>query len=353
MPQDPNLYGQPPPKKRKNNTALSSSLDFTAQLTSLMSVPSTTVSRPVRPRASRTRDSIFGGAKCSGSNNNKAGPVSVRDSHKLALKDPLGTEDESLNLARTRRRMEEKARLYAAMKRGDYVPQENEASPLVDFDRKWAEAEGRGTMHGDGEVSSSGSDNEEEDEKNIKSQEIVEYEDEFGRQRRVTKADMERLERQRRRGLLGAEELERMSARPAAPAKLLYGDGIQTMAFNPEDPEKMEELARKRDRSATPPEMKHYDADSEIRTKGTGFYKFSKDEEARSKEFKSLEEQRQRTEAARREREDTKEARRKDLEQRRKNVEERRAAKLASSFLDGLAVDMQCPNATEEDTVPQ
>ncbi|KAF5501880.1 Coiled-coil domain-containing protein 174 [Colletotrichum aenigma] len=347
MPQDPNLYGQPPPKKRKNNMALSSSMDFTAQLSSIISGPFANAPTVARPRPSRTKDNIFTGAKSRRQNDSpgKAGSSSKADSAKLKLRDPLGTDEESSELARTRRKMEEKARLYTAMKRGDYVPKENEAAPLVDFDRKWAEAEARGRKDDDEDALSSDSDDDDDNRddggRENANQGIVEYEDEFGRLRRGTKVEIERLERQRRRGLLGAEELERMSARPAAPAKLLHGDAIQTMAFNPEDPEKMEELARKRDRSATPPDLRHYDADSEIRTKGTGFYKFSKDEETRSKEFESLEAERQRTETARKDREEKKEARRKEIEQRRKDVEARRAQKLADSFLDDLATDLK------------
>ncbi|KAK2013907.1 hypothetical protein LZ32DRAFT_604172 [Colletotrichum eremochloae] len=344
MPQDPNLYGQPPPKKRKASPSLGSSLDFTAQLTSLMSTSSTTTSTSVRPRRSKTKDNLFGSSRHkrrdgddgASSRQNRAGSDSTDASNKLNLKEPLGTEEDSSNLAHARRKMEEKARLYAAMKRGDYVPKENEAAPLIDFDRKWAESEAG--QDRDDETSSGSDDGAEQDEND--DNEVIEYEDEFGRLRRGTRADKERLERQRRRGLLGAEELERMSARPAAPAKLLYGDAIQTMAFNPEDPDRMEELARKRDRSATPPEARHYDADSEIRTKGTGFYKFSKDEETRQREFQSLEQERIRTEAARKEREEKREARRREIEQRRRDVEARRARKLADSFLDGLAADM-------------
>ncbi|KAJ0160210.1 Uncharacterized protein CTA2_8373 [Colletotrichum tanaceti] len=344
MPQDPNLYGQPPPKKRKTSTALGNSLDFTAQLTSLMSASPATTSAPARPRPSRTKGLVLGGARSKardgGSGSGSSVPADA--SNKLNLKEPLGTEEDSSNLARARRRMEEKARLYAAMKRGDYVPKENETAPLIDFDRKWAESEAdKDNKAG----TSSGSDDEadqDEDEGNV----IIEYEDEFGRLRRGTRADKERLERQRRRGLLGAEELERMSARPAAPAKLLYGDAIQTMAFNPEDPDRMEELASKRDRSATPPEARHYDADSEIRTKGTGFYKFSKDEETRQREFQNLQDERARTETSRKEREDKKEARRREVEQRRKDVEEKRAKRLADSFLDGLAAGMNSNKST-------
>ncbi|KAK5987750.1 hypothetical protein PT974_11883 [Cladobotryum mycophilum] len=323
MPQDPNLYGQQPLKKQKKNAVLSSSLDFTAQLTSLLSNTSTDASTSTgRNRPSKeTKDGGFRGAR-----NKKTSDARENDS-KLVLKEVTGTEEETQELERAKRKMESKARLYAAMKRGDYVPKENEAAPLVDFDRKWAE-----TVEGKEDYSTS-SDDENGDNKDT---EIVEYEDEFGRTRRGTRADRERLERRIRRGLLGAEELERMSARPSAPSNLIYGDAVQAMAFAPDDPDKMEELARKRDRSATPPELKHYDADWEIRTKGTGFYKFSRDEETRINEMQSLEEERRRTEEQRQMREDQKAARRREIEQRQKDMEERRAKRQADSFLDKL-----------------
>ncbi|KAK2613043.1 hypothetical protein QQS21_000972 [Conoideocrella luteorostrata] len=322
MPQDPNLYGRRPAKKQKKDTALSSSLDFTAQLTSLMSSATSSTPIPGRARPSKERkEDIFRSSK-------PKETKSHDDDDKLKLKEVAGTEEESQQLARARRKMEDKARLYAAMKRGDYVPKENETAPLIDFDRKWAE-----NVEGKDDYSSSSSDDAGDDD----GHEIIEYEDEFGRMRRGTKAEKENMERRARRGLLGAEELERMSARPAAPVNLIYGDAVQAMAFNPDDPDKMEELARKRDRSATPPAEKHYDADSEIRTKGTGFYKFSKDEEARSKEMAGLEEERKRTEQERKVREDQKTARRREIEQRRRDMGARRAQRQADNFLDGLA----------------
>ncbi|EHK24987.1 uncharacterized protein TRIVIDRAFT_61737 [Trichoderma virens Gv29-8] len=325
MPQDPNLYGQRPQKRHKRE-ALSSSLDFTAQLASLISNATpqgstSTASGRVRPK--QAKDDIFRGT----SKSKRTTKERDAKSDKLVLKEVAGTEEETQELERAKRKMESKARLYAAMKRGDYVPKENEAAPLVDFDRKWAETvEGKDDYETSSDEDAGGSDGEE----------MVEYEDEFGRTRRGTRADKEKMERRIRRGLLGAEELERMSARPSAPSNLIYGDAIQAMAFTPDDPDKMAELASRRDRSATPPEMKHYDADHEIRTKGVGFYKFSKDEETRIKEMKSLEEERLRTEEQRKQREEQREARRREIEQRRKDMGERRAKRQADSFLDGL-----------------
>ncbi|KAL6902746.1 hypothetical protein GGI43DRAFT_382925 [Trichoderma evansii] len=328
MPQDPNLYGQRPQKRTKRET-LSSSLDFTAQLTSLISnagPQGSTSAASGRPRPSKqSKDDIFRGASKSKKADSKEREAK---SEKLVLKEVAGTEEETREREWAKRKMESKARLYAAMKRGDYVAKDNEAAPLVDFDRKWAEnVEGKDDYEtSSDDDSGNGSDSEQ----------IVEYEDEFGRTRRGTKADKERMERRIRRGLLGAEELERMSARPSAPSNLIYGDAIQAMAFAPDEPNKMEELARKRDRSATPPDMKHYDADHEIRTKGVGFYKFSKDEETRTKEMESLDEERRKTEEQRQQREEQRAARRREIEQRRKDMGDRRAKRQAESFLDGL-----------------
>ncbi|KAL2755875.1 hypothetical protein ACRALDRAFT_1093951 [Sodiomyces alcalophilus JCM 7366] len=347
MPQDPNLYGQPPPKKRKNNITLSSSLDFTAQLTSLISNPSSpsaSNTSAARPRPSKQqKDDIFSSHKPK-SRASSGKKRASEDDNKLVLKN-APAQDEAETLARARRKMEEKARLYAAMKRGDYVAKENEQAPLIDFDRKWAEGEAQ--RRDTGEASSSGTDDDDDsdsggddEDKAAAAAEIIEYEDEFGRLRRGTRAEIARLERQHRRGLLSAEELERMSARPAAPENLIRGDAIQTLAFAPEDAEKMQELAARRDRSPTPPEAKRYDADSEVRVRGTGFYKFSKDEETRAEEMRSLDEERRRTEDKRGELDHRKAARRREIEERRRNLEERRAKRMADSFLEGLAADI-------------
>lgn len=340
MPQDPDLYGQRVPKKQKVANTLSSSMDFTAHMTAFMarSKPSNQSANRRSRAPKKAKDDIFGSRKPArrakqdggdGSDGNEDHREMDVDGRKLVLKDVKGTDEEARERARTRRNMENKARLYAAMKRGDYVTKENEAAPLVDFDRKWAEnTEGKE----DDATDSSSDDNNDDDT----SRELVEYEDEFGRTRILTRADKEKFERQARRGFLGAEELERMSARPAAPSNLIYGDAVQSMAFNPEDPEQMEALARKRDRSATPPPAQHYDADWEIRTKGTGFYKFSKDEVTRAQEMKDLAEEREKTGEQRKGREDEKEARRKEIEKRRKEMADRRAKKQADNFLSGL-----------------
>ena len=231
-------------------------------------------------------------------------------------------------LHRSKRKMEEKARKYSKMKRGE-LGEDGEGDELVDFDRKWAE-------NGEREEST------DDDAGDERTNEIVDYEDEYGRARRGTRAEAERMERRKTNAVRGQEELDRMSARPAMPSNLIYGDTVQVAAFNPDEPvyEKMEELARKRDRSATPPEQKHYEADKEFRIKGVGFFNFSKDEKVREREMEALEKERLDTERVRREREDKKGQRKKDIEERRKQIGEKRAKKQAESFLEGLGGEM-------------
>lgn len=279
-------------------------------------------------------------------------------SSKLKLRKTAADADEydAATYARARRKMEEKARLYAAMKRGDYVPPSGSSrdvnvlgdnGPLVDFDRKWAEehAEGRDV------ATSSGSDDDgysSEDnapvatgkDKEAKEEELVDYEDEFGRTRRVTRRELARLQRMRR---VQDQDDDPSSARPAAPSVLIRGDTIQAAAFAPTDDmaARMAELAASRDRPPTPPPAMHYDASAEVRNRGTGFYKFSKtDEDARRREMEALEAERKETERIRAEREMERERRKKELEERRRLISERRSKKLAEGFLGELEKDL-------------
>ncbi|KAI0396592.1 hypothetical protein F5Y17DRAFT_418832 [Xylariaceae sp. FL0594] len=380
MPQDPNLYGQRPAKKQKKEIPLPSSLSFASELSSLISAPSTTSALATtststsistssgRPRPSKTKEDIFSSIKKTTTTKRKASSDprdgererdrddGNKNKNKIKLKHVHNTEEEKQDFARARRKMEEKARLYAAMKRGDYVAKENEAGPLVDFDRKWAEQHPEDAEE-DREDTSSGSDNESSDNEEEDyaggsggrggggREEMVEYTDEFGRTRTGTRAEVQQLARRAARSALGARELEAMSGRPAAPppgSNLIYGDAIQTAAFRPEDAtlDAMAELAARRDKTPTPPADAHFDGRAEIRTKGTGFYQFSAEEKERQREMEELENERRNTERVRRERELEKERRRKEIEDRRRRIAEKRAEKMADSFLLGLAGEM-------------
>ena len=332
------LYGQPRPKASKlNSTKTSTNHVFTSTLSSLLSASSTTATTAGRPRPSKTpKESIFTthnrGAK-------KRALADISNDDGLARPQKHAQSSEEVDVAtmrRARRKMEEKARLYASMKRGDYVPPSNgrtnkEENALVDFDRKWAE-EQEGVNGGKDDTSSDdgGFDSDEED--------LVDYEDEFGRQRKGTKAEAARELRKRNAQVYASEELSQFSARPSRPENLIHGDTIQAAAFNPDEPiaAQMDTLARKRDRSMTPPEEVHYDASKEIRSKGVGFYQFSKDNEERKKEMEALEKERAETEKGRREKEERKEAKKRQVEERKKLIASKRNEKLADRFLDSL-----------------
>ncbi|KXJ86305.1 hypothetical protein Micbo1qcDRAFT_237025 [Microdochium bolleyi] len=336
MPQDPNLYGQRPAKRQKHNAALSSSLAFTSQMSSLLSAPAASSSG--RPRPSKTKDSLFNVKvkRKAGTNNNEDHDRGA--SEKIRIKDTIGTEEEKQDFMRAKRKMEEKARLYAAMKRGDYIPAENEAAPLVDFDRKWAQKHDENPGNAD---SSSGSDNE-SDNGYADASEMVEYTDEYGRSRQATRAQLSRMQRQSARSAMAAADLEAMAGRPVkVPENVIYGDAIQSAAFNPDDKtyDKMESLAAKRDRTPTPPPDAHFDGHAEIRNKGVGFYHFSQDQDARKKAQENLAAERETTERIRKEREAAKEERRKLIEERRAQIGKKRAEKQAENFLDGLTGD--------------
>lgn len=225
--------------------------------------------------------------------------------------------------------MEEKARLYASMKRGDYVPapgrESREEAGLVDFDRMFAEKgeEERQSSEGDDD---DGGDSEEE---------MVEYEDELGRTRKGTKVEADRERRRQGAKAYASEQLASFSARPERPQNIIVGDTIQAAAFNPDmaRTEQMEELAKKRDRSATPPEEVHYDASKEVRTKGVGFYAFSQDKEGRAREMEGLGKEREETERRKKERDERKEAKKRALEDRKREIGKRREEKLAEKFL--------------------
>ncbi|TAQ89449.1 hypothetical protein B7494_g2225 [Chlorociboria aeruginascens] len=329
------LYGV---RKPKNTVKEISSLAFTSTLSSLLSSDHASSSQKSagRPRPSKTKPDIFTSHN-KGTKKRAARDLEDDDTNTQVHRLDIGTVDPSV-LHRSKRKMKEKSKLYSAMKNGEYVAGGNEPDPLVDFDQKWADKQARGP----GQSDSSDEEVESNDGRGV----IVDYEDEYGRTMRGTKAEAERMERRKLNKVLGAEELDRMTARPAMPSNLIYGDTIQSAAFNPEEPilAQMEEIAKKRDRSTTPPEEKHYEADKEIRSKGVGFYSFSKDESTRSKEMAALETQRAETENLRKEREARKEKRKQEIAERRKAIGERRAQKQADTFLDRLTKDFNTDN---------
>ena len=256
----------------------------------------------------------------------------------------IGGVDEA-TLHRSKRRMAEKVKMYEDLKGGAYLAgdsddeDDNKASGgndaylarlrrrekegLVDFDRKWAEEERK---REDG-------DEEQEQEEEDDNASIISYEDELGRTRHGTRAEAARtsqLNEQER------EEQERW--RPQRPENLIYGPAVQSQAFNPDSniTSQMSYLASRRDRSPTPPEETHYNPDSEVRNRGTGFYAFSKDEGERKQQMEELMGTREETMRERKAKQERRAERERVKDERRKKIEELRVKRKAEVFLDNL-----------------
>lgn len=369
---DAALYGIQRPKhgpSQKDITS-SSTLAFTSHLSSLISKDA--ASRPSSSKSTNDDNYKIARGRARPSKNGKPDLFSVHN--KGALKraakdeaageeydahsnnnsrqvhqssDTIGTVD-AITLQKSKRRMQEKADLYENLRKGHHLAdgsssdedaeggggdeyasrlRRKERNALVDFDRKWAEDEEKDT------------DMQQEDGDDGIGP-LIDYEDEFGRSRRGTRAEAARAAQLRRQTQDTATIEEEDRSRPSRPSNLIYGETVQTHAFNPDAAiaSQMAFLASKRDRSATPPESLHYDAEAEVRTRGTAFYKFSKDAKEREQEMHDLLNVRRETEKEREERGQRKAERARVKDERRAKIRELRGKRQADQFLEGLGV---------------
>ncbi|KAF2263699.1 hypothetical protein CC78DRAFT_533715 [Lojkania enalia] len=327
---DAHLYGQRPASRTKaKEISSSSTLAFSSQLSSL--IASTSSSRDkssVTGRARPKKEDIF---KTHNKGVKKRALKDLEDSdftqkHRGRTAEEKAEDDATWR--RTKRRMEEKTRLYNALKRGDIEDVEEKYG--VDFDTKWAEKQAK-----DEPESSSSSESEESEE-----EELFEYVDEFGRTRKGTRAQIAREER--RKKMLAADEPDRFTARPSAPQGIIYGDTIQVNAFNPDETiaQQMADLAAKRDREPTPPPDEHFDGRKEARARGTGFMYFSRDEEERKEQMTNLEKERQETERARAARKKQVEERAKMIAEKRQKIRDKQNKGRVDRFLNDLGAEM-------------
>ncbi|KAJ5808311.1 hypothetical protein N7474_009580 [Penicillium riverlandense] len=350
MPPNPpssSLYGKPRSKSSTQaNQPSSSNLSFTTQLSSLISQGTSDSTSRGRPRPSKTAKADLFSKPNKGSQKRAAADLEDESSGQVHQRSQdIGSADAAA-LGRSKRRMEEKVRMYEDMKKGMYLAADSsddeegankedyaarlrrkEREGLVDFDKKWADEE-RKREDGSDDV------DEPEDDDNAS---IISYEDELGRSRRGTRAEAARAAREKEQdsGQGGADK-ERW--RPSRPDNLIYGETVQSEAFNPDAgvTSHMAHLATRRDRSPTPPENMHYDADAEVRNRGTGFYAFSRDEEERKKQMEELLSARGETQRERDARQARRAVREAAKDERRAKIQELRNKRLAERFLAGL-----------------
>lgn len=297
-------------------------------MSNLIKSSATDTSKTTTGRARPQKEDIF---KTHNKNVKKRALKDLEDSdftqkHRTRTADEKG-EDEAA-WKRTKRRMEEKARLYDALKRGDVEDRDDKYG--VDFDRKWAEKQEKGEPDAASESESEASEEEEQ----------VEYVDEFGRTRKGTRAEAAREERRKRN--LAADEPDRFTARPSMPDNIIYGDAVQSNAFNPDETvsQAMADLAAKRDKELTPPPELHFDGRAEARQRGTGFMYFSKDEEERQEQIRNLEKEREETDRVRKERKEQIEKRKEMIREKKKAIQEKRSKGQAEKFLDDLGAEL-------------
>lgn len=328
---DAHLYGQKPKSRSKaKEISGSSSLSFSSTLSSLIKSSSSTESnKPTAGRPRPQKEDIF---KTHNKNVKKRALKDVEEldfaqKHRGRTTDEKDEDEQAWK--RTKRRMEEKARLYHALKRGDVEDRDDKYG--VDFDRKWAEQQTTGQKP-DGDSSSDNDDDDDDAE-----EELVEYIDEFGRTRKGTRAAAALASRRQH-----VQDADRFTARPVMPEQIIYGDTVQTNAFNPDATiaEQMAQLAAKRDKSLTPPPDTHFDGRAEARQRGTGFFHFSKDEEERREQIARLEREREETDRVRRERKDVVERRREMVKEKRERLREKRSKGQAERFLDELGAEL-------------
>ncbi|PKX92186.1 CCDC174 family protein [Aspergillus novofumigatus IBT 16806] len=351
---NPSLYGLPrhSQKPSSQSTAPSAStLAFTTQLSSLITKGTESSARG-RPRPSKSdKSDIFAvhnkgaqkraAADLRDADDDDAAETSVRQIHKRTA--DIGAVD-TATLHRSKRRLEEKARMYEDLKSGLYLAGDSddeeinnrddylarlrrkEKEGLVDFDRKWADAQ----------RARESDDSEEEEEAADDNASIVSYEDELGRTRRGTRAEAAHAALAKAQESGEGRGPERW--KPARPEKLIYGPAVQAEAFNLSSSaaEQMASLAARRDRSPTPPEETHYDADAEVRNRGTAFYAFAKDEETRRKQMEELMSAREETQREREARQARRAERQRVKDERRRQIEELRTRRRAETFLAGL-----------------
>ncbi|RMZ71532.1 hypothetical protein GMOD_00006655 [Pyrenophora seminiperda CCB06] len=326
---DAHLYGARPKGRAKTKEiSSSSSLAFSSTLSNLIKNSSAESSKSAAGRARPQKEDIF---KTHNKNVKKRALKDLEDADFTQKHRGRTTEEKGEDEAawkRTKRRMEEKARLYDALKRGDVEDLDDKYG--VDFDRKWAEKQEKGEAES---AASSESEASEEEE-------LVEYTDEFGRTRKGTRAEAAREERRKR--TLAADEPDRFTARPSMPSNIIYGDAVQTQAFNPDETiaQQMADLAAKRDKELTPPPELHFDGKAEVRQRGMGFFNFSKDEEERKEQMSRIEKEREETERVRRERKEQIEKRKEMIRNKKRAIQEKRSQGQAERFLDELGAEL-------------
>ncbi|KAM9409021.1 coiled-coil domain-containing protein 174 [Pholidichthys leucotaenia] len=236
-----------------------------------------------------------------------------------AAKDAEQLAEEQVTLDAAKRKLEEKARLYEQMTKGDFPDEETEGLFLVDFTQKIIDKR---------KETQKEMEKEEEEEKLSSSpipppenpdEEWVDFVDALGRSRRCMKKDLPDFKKM-------DQDFTGKGKRP--PEKTLLSEDMRR-DLQRQEWEREEEEAMKR-----PVGPIHYEdiRGQEARELGVGYYAFSQDEEQRRKQRQTLDMLRDQTTDQRIKRELLKEKRQAILQARLAKVKQR---KMKAAKLDG------------------
>uniref|UniRef100_A0A8C3X8Q0 Coiled-coil domain containing 174 n=1 Tax=Catagonus wagneri TaxID=51154 RepID=A0A8C3X8Q0_9CETA len=234
-------------------------------------------------------------------------------------------KEEQKTLDKAREKLEEKAKLYEKMTKGDFIDEEVEDMYLVDFTQKiidrHKEMEAVGANRDSRRTGKRDDDEEILSEKDIPppqdpSEEWVDYVDSLGRSRRCMKKDLPDL-LEMDKNLQG-----RLFVSPANEKTLLSEDMRKELQRQQWEEEEREALKR-------PMGPVHYEdiRENEARQLGVGYFAFARDKELRNKQMKTLEMLREQTTDQRTKRENIKEKRKAILEARLAKLRQKKMKK--------------------------
>ncbi|KAM3877841.1 coiled-coil domain-containing protein 174 [Diretmus argenteus] len=249
-----------------------------------------------------------------------------------AQKDVEQQAEEEINLDKAKCKLEEKAKLYEQMTKGDFPDEETEGLFLVDFTQKIIDQKKEALAQREREDEGRDTSSPIPAPHNL-DEEWVDYVDALGRSRRCMKKDLPEFKKM-------DQDLE--GKRIASTEKSLLSEDMRR-ELQRQEWEREEEEALKR-----PVGPIHYEdiRGQEARDLGVGYFAFSQDQEQRRKQRETLDMLRDQTTDQRSKRELLKEKRKSALQARLAKVRQR---KMKKSKLDGTEEEQREEEIEEEE----
>ncbi|KAL4655999.1 coiled-coil domain-containing protein 174 [Arapaima gigas] len=244
-----------------------------------------------------------------------------------AQKDVQEKTEEENSLEKSRRKLEEKARLYEQMTKGDFPDEETEGLYLVDFTQKIIDQNKMQSQHKEREDAESNGEEDDEAAGPVPppenpDEEWVDYVDALGRSRKCMKKDLPSFQKM-------DQDLHGKKCEPEG--KTLLSEDMRR-ELQRQQWEREEEEAMKR-----PVGPVHYEdvREHEARDLGVGYYAFARDEQLRWKQRETLDMLRDQTTDQRGKREKLKEKRKALLEARLAKVRQRKVKRMKPDGTEG------------------